>query len=236
MPPRAAISNFIMTMVILFFMFIIALLLKGRMRLPSEQKAAEAARHPSPDHVPKAIPVGQKVAEPRAYKSGSFWVLPHPEFVDSRSNDADTLRIKSGPKEDVFVLYGIDALQALWTRPARVGEQASFFGGATPSRILEQGDQALAWVRKLLSSHKFIVYTQFTQVPQTERYYAFVRVDIDGKQQDLGELLVRRGFATPVGMPPDAMPEAGVKPDDYKRILQKMVTLAKSERAGAWAK
>ena len=104
MPPRAAISNFIMTMVILFFMFIIALLLKGRMRLPSEQKAAEAARHPSPDHVPKAIPVGQKVAEPRAYKSGSFWVLPHPEFVDSRSNDADTLRIKSGPKEDVFVL------------------------------------------------------------------------------------------------------------------------------------
>ena len=91
-------------------------------------------------------------------------------------------------------------------------------------------------MRKLLSSHKFIVYTQFTQVPQTERYYAFVRVDIDGKQQDLGELLVRRGFATPVGMPPDAMPEAGVKPDDYKRILQKMVTLAKSERAGAWAK
>jgi endonuclease YncB( thermonuclease family) len=236
MAPRAAISNFVITGVILFFMFIIGLLLKGRMRLPSELKADETAKVAVPASVPRAIPVGQKIAEPRAYKTGEFWVLPHAQIVVSRSNDADTLRIRSGPKEDVFVLYGVDALQALWTHPLRIAAQANYFGGVAQTRVLDTGGQALAWITELLSKHPFIVYTKYARVPQTERYYAFVRVELEpGKQKDLGELLVRKGFAAPNGPAPDSLPEAGRTPADYHHQLQKALSQAKAEQVGAWA-
>ncbi len=236
MPPRAAISNLAITVVILFFMFIIALLLKARYRLPSERKADEAAQNASPANVPKAIPLGQQIAEPRAYKSGSFWVLPHPQLVDCRSNEAGTLRIRSGPKEDVFVLYGVDAAQKSWTHPKSVAEQAVYFGNVAAPRLLDAGANALDWVTKLLQKHPFIVYTEFSRVPETERYYAFVRVEVEpGKQQDLGELLVRKGYATPHGVAPGAMPEAGRTARDYVQSLKKDSTAAKAERAGAWA-
>ena len=94
--------------------------------------------------------------------------------------------------------------------------------------------QALAWVTQLLSSHPFIVYTKWTRVPETERYYAFVRVEMDGKQQDLGELLVKNGYAAPNGPAPDAVPEAGRTPEDYLRTLQKVLSQAKAAGAGVW--
>ncbi len=237
MPPNRAISNFIITMVILFFMFITGLLLKARYRLPSERKAAEAAllaaQKPEPE-VPKAVPVGQRIYEPRSYKSGAFWVLSHPQLVETRSNDADTLRIKSGPREDVFVLYGVDAAQVTWTHPRRIAGQAAYFGGISSPKVLAAGAEALAWVTQLLSSHPFIVYTKWMRVPETERYYAFVRVQMDGKQQDLGELLVKNGYAAPNGPAPDAVPEVGRTPDDYHRTLQKSLSRAKAQGTGVW--
>lgn len=237
MPPNRTISNFILTLVILFFMFITGLLLKARFRLPSERKAAEAAllaQEKPEGAAPKAVPVGQRIYEPRSYKSGAFWVLSRPQFVETRSNDADTLRIKSGPKEDVFVLYGVDAAQVTWTHPKRIAAQAAYFGGVTEPTVLRVGAQALAWVTQLLTSHPFIVYTKWDKVPETERYYAFVRVQMDGKQHDLGELLVKNGFAAPNGPAPDAVPEAGRTPDDYHRALQKFLSQAKAAGAGVW--
>lgn len=225
-------------MVILFFMFITGLLLKARYRLPSERKAAEAAQADagggSGRAVPKAIPVGQRIYEPRSYKTGEFWVLSNPQLVEARSNDADTLRIKSGPKEDVFVLYGADAAQATWTHPRRVSDQAAYFGGVSQNRVLDVGSRALAWVTQLLATRPFIVYTKWSRVPETERYYAFVRVEVDGKQHDLGEMLVKNGFAAPNGPAPDEMPEAGRTPADYHHSLQRVLSQAKAERAGVW--
>jgi endonuclease YncB( thermonuclease family) len=235
MAPRVAISNFIMTVVTLFFMFIIALLLKGRMRLPSEQKADEVARAPAAEQVPKAVPVGQRIAEPRAYKTGEFWVLSHPELVATRADEAGTVRVKSGPKEDVFVLYGIGAVPATATRPKRIAEQAAYFRGATPSRLMETGAQAHAWTSQLLAKHPFIVYTKYSRIAGTERYYAFVRIEVEGKQHDLGELLVKKGYATPTGQAPDGMPDAGRTPEDYRRDLHKVLAQAKAEEAGLWA-
>lgn len=236
MPARASISNIIISLVLVFFLFILALILKARYRLPSEQKAAEAMVD---DRVPKAIPIAvpvePKVAE-RAYKSGGFWVLPHPDFIVSRANEPDTLHIRSGPKEDIFVLYGVDSAQLTWTRASKVMEQSAFFGGASPSRVLDTGAKALAWVTKQLQENKFIVYTQWTRVPETERFYAFVRVETEpGKQQDLGEMLVRQGMAAPTGFPPKAMPEAGRTPDHYRRELGKALSQAKADAAGLWA-
>lgn len=237
MPPPRAITTFIVTVVILFFTFITGLLLRARYRLPSERKAVEAARvalEKTREALPKAVPVGQRIFEPHSYKSGAFWVLSAPQFVVTRSNDADTLRIRSGPREDVFVLYGVDAAQAAWTHPRRIADQAAYFRGVTQPKVLDVGARALAWVTQLLTSHPFIVYTKWARVPDTERYYAFVRVQIDGRQQDLGELLVRNGFAAPNGPVPDAVPEVGRTPDDYLRMLQRIQSQAKASRAGLW--
>lgn len=237
MPPNRTISNSIITVVILFFMFITGLLMKARSRLPSERKAAEAAQvaqtKPEPE-IPKAVPVGQRIFEPSSYKSGSFWVLSRPQLVETRSNDADTLRIKSGLKEDVFVLYGVDAAQLAWTHPRLIANQADYFGGITQPKVIDAGAQALSWVTQLLTSHPFIIYTKWSRVPETERYYAFVRVQLDGKQQDLGELLVKNGFAAPNGPAPDAVPEAGQSPEDYRHSLQKALSKAKALSAGVW--
>ena len=132
------------------------------------------------------------------------------------------------------MLYGVDAAQVTWTHPKRIASQAAYFGGVTQPQVLNVGAQALAWVTQLLSSHPFIVYTKWTRVPETERYYAFVRVQIDGKQEDLGELLVKSGYAAPNGPAPDAVPEAGRTPEDYHRTLQKRLSQAKAAGAGVW--
>ncbi len=237
MPTREAFSNFIITLIVLFFMAIIGMLLKARYRLPSERSQVETIGGGA---VPKAIPVAQPVEvyipEARAYKSGEYWVLPHPELVVSRGNEADTLRIKSGDKEDVFVLYFVDALDATWTHPKRINEQSAYFGKSPTQRVLEFGSQALGYVTQILRERHFQVYTKWGRVPESERYYAMISVELEpGKRYDLAELLVRKGFASPTGQAANSMP-ASMKPvEEYSHSLLKALSQAKADRAGIWA-
>ncbi|HSJ01569.1 MAG: hypothetical protein ACAI34_24745 [Verrucomicrobium sp.] len=233
MPPRAAISNFAMTMVILFFMLMLGMLLKARYRLPSETKEGEM--DVVPKAIPVAIPVEETVYETRAYKEGDWWVLPHPQIVVSRASEPDTLRIRSGPKEDVFSLYFIDAAEATWTRPRRLREQAEFFHKVSDDKVVEAGGKALNWVTDLLSKHPFTVYTKWGRVPETERYYAFVKVELEpGKPEDLGQLLVRHGYASPAGQQTRPMPESMPPVERYIATLGKAMALAKVDKSGLW--
>jgi len=235
MPPRAAISNGIITVVIVFFMLILGMLLKARYRLGSEDTTASTGAT-VPKAVPLAIPVEMKVNEARAYKQGDWWVLPSPELVVSRANEADTLRIRSGPKEDVFALYYVDAAETSWTHARRLREQSNYFMKAPPEKVLETGSQALAWVTDLLKQHRFVVYTKWGRVPETERFYAFIQVETaPGQMEDLGELIVRRGYGSPVGQQTLALPQALPTAAKYSGGLAKALTQAKVDRAGAWA-
>jgi len=236
MPPRAAISNGIITVVIVFFMLILGMLLKARYRLGTDEKDKNAASAVIPKAIPVAIPVEMKVNEARAYKQGDWWVLPNPELVVSRANEADTLRVRSGPKEDVFALYYVDAAESSWTHAKRLREQSNYFLKAPPEKVLETGAQALAWVTDLLTKHRFIVYTKWGRVPESERFYAFIQVETStGVMEDLGELLVRRGYGSPVGQQTLVLPEALPKAAKYAGGLAKSLTQAKVERVGAWA-
>jgi endonuclease YncB( thermonuclease family) len=237
MPPRAAISNGIITIVIVFFMVLLGLLLKARYRLPSERPVPKAlAVTEVPKAVPVAVPVREAVHEARAYKQGDWWVLPSPELVDSRANEADTLRIKSGPKEDVFVLYFVDAAETSATRVTRIREQSTFFSKATQENVLKTGSEAQQFVQGLLTKHPFKVYTKWGRVPESERFYAFILVELEkGKPYDLGELLVRRGFAAPLGQQTAPLPPQLPTPDRYVAQLGTAMEAARSERVGAWA-
>jgi endonuclease YncB( thermonuclease family) len=237
MPPRAAISTGIVTVVIVFFMILLGLLLKARYRLPSERPVPKAiAVTEVPKAIPVAVPVEEKVHEARAFKQGDWWVLPGPELVDSRANEADTLRIKSGPKEDVFVLYFVDAAETSPTRVTRVREQSSFFSKVSQDQVLRTGIEAQEFVRDLLTRHPFKVYTKWGRVPGSERYYAFVTVELEkGKHYDLGEILVRKGFAAPLGQQTAPLPPQLSTAERYVAQLGTAMATARSERAGAWA-
>jgi endonuclease YncB( thermonuclease family) len=233
MATRDAISNFIITVVVLFFMVLLAMLLKGRYRLPSEAQSATV--------VPKAVPVAAAVdvtniPVARAYKSGEFWVLPKPQLVVSRGNEPDTLRIRSGEKEDVFVLYFVDAVEASWIHPKRVNEQATAFGHAPTQKVLETGSLALGFVTQLLRTHKFTVYTKWGRVPESERFYAFIMVETSsGKQEDLGEMLVRKGYALPSGQITSSVPIPGRSVDVHLKELRAGFAQAKADRNGLWS-
>lgn len=246
MRPRAAISNGIITVVILFFMLLLGMLLKARYRMPTERTGGPpplAGPLPSlsagkevPKAIPVAVPVVEKVHEARAYKQGDWWVLPSPELIESRANEADTLRIRSGPKEDVFVLYFVDAAETSATRLGRVRDQSSFFNHASQERIFETGLEAQAFVADLLKRHPFKVFTKWGRVPETERYYAFVAVETEpGMLQDLGELLMRKGYAAPLGQQTAPLPSTLPTAERYVALLGSALAEAKNERAGVWA-
>ncbi len=238
MKPTVSINNYILALVVMFFMLLVGMLLKARYRLPSETDVAPPVyvEKEVPRAIPVALPVEETVQETRAYKQGDWWVLPKPSLIVSRANEADTLRIRSGNKEDVFVLYFVDAAEASWIRPSRLHEQSDYFHKAPVESVLSSGNEALAWVSQLLREHPFKVYTKWGRVPDTERYYAFITVEAEpGKQFDLGEMLVRRGYGMPLGLQAKPLPDALPPLDRYKALLGKALAMAKQERAGAWA-
>jgi hypothetical protein len=239
MPPRAAIHNGIITVVILFFMLLLGMLLKARYRLHKEPvKAIPVAEAVTvPKAVPVAVPIDEVVQEARAYRQGEWWVLPEPKLVPGRANEPDTLRIRSGPKEDVFVLYFVDAAEVFPSRPRRLKEQSSFFHNPSPDAVLTAGAHAMDFVTTLLTKNRFKVYTKWERVPDSERYYGFITVELEqGKHFDLGELLVRKGYASPMGRQISALPAPLPKSELYVSQLGKAMAQAKAEHVGAWAK
>ncbi|RBP37292.1 hypothetical protein DES53_11430 [Roseimicrobium gellanilyticum] len=239
MPPRAAIHNGIITVVILFFMLLLAMLLKARYRLHKEPvkaiPVAEAVK--APKAIPVAVPLEEQVQEARAYRQGEWWVLPDPNLVPGTANEADTLRIRSGPKEDVFVLYFVDAAEVFASRPKRLRDQAALFENPSTDAVLSAGVSAMKFVSSLLTQNKFKVYTKWERVPGAERYYGFVTVELEqGKHFDLGELLVRKGYASPRGHQISGLPAPLPKSDQYVLQLGKAMGQAKAEHAGAWTK
>ena len=119
----------------------------------------------------------------------------------------------------------------------RVREQSTFFSKASQEDVLKTGLQAQAYVRELLKSHPFKVYTKWGRVPESERYYAFITVEMEKGQPpyDLGEILVRKGFAAPLGQQTAPLPQPLPPSDRYVAQLGTAMTAARNEHAGAWA-
>ncbi len=164
-----------------------------------------------------------------------FETLEGAALVDSRANEADTLRIRHDGEEHLFVLYFVDALETSLGHPARVEEQRHYFGLADASTVTAFGREAAEHVAELLKRRPFRVLTRWEQVEGTLRYYALIRVEAEeGRWEDLAERLLRLGYARIGGMDtflpndPRDLPTYGVE-------LRNLAREARTQRRGVWA-
>lgn len=173
--------------------------------------------------------------------SAVFQVVPGAVWVETRANEADTVRMKVGDEEHVFVLYFVDALEATDTHPQRIHDQARWFGLDEGGHgvIVEMGQQALNYVRTLLTTCRFSVITRWERVPNTMRYYALISVEHQrGKPPVwLADLLIGEGFGRVHGLTTPFPPESdGRTIPAYLQDLKRLGLDARRRKVGIWGK
>ena len=160
----------------------------------------------------------------------SDWiVLENCRLILNPANDGDSFHVSAGNEEYIFRLSLVDAPETEGMDPRRLIEQAQHFEITVPQAI-EVGEAAKAFTREKLAE-PFTVFTRRSDAmgrSKIERLYAFVQT----KEGDLGEQLVRHGFARVHGarvIPPGF---SGLQPERQK--LQQFEDEAKQEKIGGW--
>ena len=225
MPLRDTLLNLAITCVLVLIIVLVAILLKGSRPDPLPALPVSVAQ----------LPPGQSLENDRAALP-EFKVFPKARFIESRTNEADTLRIKVSDTEDeqVFVLYFVDALDASWTHPQRVQEQARYFG-VSGEKVVSEGLKATQYVTQLLKDRPFSVMTRWEQVPERSRFYALILVEhTPGSWVYLADLLVQQGFARVAGVT-TSLPSDARSLNDYALELQALRKQAEQRKAGVWA-
>jgi endonuclease YncB( thermonuclease family) len=134
----------------------------------------------------------------------------------------------------VFVLYFVDALDASWTHPQRVQEQARYFG-VSGEKVVSEGLKATQYVTQLLKDRPFSVMTRWEQVPERSRFYALILVEhTPGSWVYLADLLVQQGFARVAGVT-TSLPSDTRSLNDYALEIQALRKQAEQRKAGVWA-
>jgi endonuclease YncB( thermonuclease family) len=225
MPLRDTLLNLAITCVLVLIIVLVAILLKESRPDPLPALPVSVAQLPpgqSLENGPAALP--------------EFKVFPKARFIESRTNEADTLRIKVSDTEDeqVFVLYFVDALDASWTHPQRVQEQARYFD-VPGEKVVSEGLKATQYVTQLLKARPFSVMTRWEQVPERSRFYALILVEhTPGSWVYLADLLVQQGFARVAGVT-TSLPSDARSLNDYALELQALRKQAEQRKAGVWA-
>lgn len=228
MPFRTVIFNLAITAALLLVVVLGGILLR-------ERKAVAIVKAVK---VPVAGVAGQTTADeggvPKPVED-AFRILPSPVLVESRANEGDTLRIRYGNEEHIFVLYFVDAIETTMNHPQRVADQGRWFGGVPDKTLLEVGNEASAYVTQLLKTNHFNVLTRWERVPNTVRYYAVIKVQQPGGPVYLSDLLIRKGFARVVGLMTELPDERRDQPS-YLAELKALDEKARNAKSGIWAK
>lgn len=225
---RETLLNLAITCVLVLIIVLVAVLLReGR-----ENPVVSALPVPSagvPGGGPESL-VGFRPVEP------VFVAFPGATFIDSQTNEPDAFRLKIGNEEHIFVLYFVDALEAAWTHPQRVAEQARWFGNTQNQAIVDGGMAAMNYVRDLLKNKPFTLLTRWERVPNSSRYYGMISVEYAaGKRAYLADLLLLKGFAR-VGGITTFLPSNDVRRmEDYLLELNGHAKRAKIQKQGVWA-
>ncbi|MDZ4287624.1 MAG: thermonuclease family protein [Prosthecobacter sp.] len=223
MPFRETLLNLSITAVLVLIVVLAGILLK-------ESRPGPVAAIPV--HV---ADVSTEAGNAREVKA-QFEIFPRPELVESRANEADTLRIRIKGEEQIFVLYFVDALEASMNHPQRVAEQGRYFGNASDKAITDSGAEAAAYVTDLLKTHPFHVLTRWEKIANSDRYYALIIVETTaGKHEYLANLLMKKGFARVYGVDTE-LPAGTQDIPSYMVELQSLARAAREQKAGIWSK
>jgi competence ComEA-like helix-hairpin-helix protein len=152
------------------------------------------------------------------------------ELIANPANDGDSFHIKANDTEYLVRLYLVDAPETSSVGPARLIEQAQYFGITVP-QVIEIGEKAKLFVDAKLAQPFTVVTKKASGLGRSkiERFYAFVQT----KDGDLGEQLVANGLARIHGMrgtPPTASSSA-----DEIQKLEQLEQSAKQRKLGGWA-
>ncbi|HEY5991600.1 MAG TPA: helix-hairpin-helix domain-containing protein [Candidatus Udaeobacter sp.] len=161
--------------------------------------------------------------------SKDWIVLGNCRLIPNPANDGDSFHVSAGAREYIFRLYLIDAPETDEMTPARLVEQAKYFGLTAPQAI-EVGQAAKGFTREKLSG-SFTVFTHMSDAmgqSRIERFYAYVQT----KEGDLGEQLVRNGLARIYGF--KAAPPGLINLRGEMEKLQQFENQARQEKIGAW--
>lgn len=218
---RETLLNLAITCILVLIVVLVAVLLKES----------------RPGPVATAVPVGTAGLSGNFKPvSPTFIAFPDAEWIESGANEPDAFRLKLGAEELVFVLYFVDALEASWTHPQRIAEQARWFGAPGNQIIVDGGQAALGFVRDLLKSKPFTVFTRWERVPNSSRCYAMISVEYQpGKRAYLADLLVSRGFARVAGITTHLPENDARSMEDYLVELNQLAKQARTLKQGIWS-
>jgi DNA uptake protein ComE-like DNA-binding protein len=159
------------------------------------------------------------------------WItLVNCQFVPNKANDGDSFHVRANDTEYLVRLYFVDAPETASVGPARLIEQAEYFGVSVP-QVIEIGLDAKNFVDAKLSE-PFTIVTRMAEGlgrSKIQRIYGLVRT----KDGDLGEQLVANGLARIHGVHP-ATPDGSSGQDEIQK-LEQLEQASKQKKLGAWA-
>ncbi len=158
------------------------------------------------------------------------WItLDNCQLVPNKANDGDSFHVRANDTEYLVRLYFVDAPETASVGPARLIEQAEYFGVRVP-QVIEIGLDAKNFVDAKLSE-PFTVVTRLAGGlgrSKIQRVYGLVRT----KDGDLGEQLVANGLARIHGT--TATPPGGSTSVAEREKLAQLESEAKRQKLGGW--
>lgn len=163
-------------------------------------------------------------------QAGDAWAeLKSCRLLENQGNDADSFHVSCGGREYIFRLYFVDAPETDMSVPARVAEQAQYFG-VTTAQAVQLGELGKRFTQQKLV-RAFSVRTCMQDARGRSvlpREFAFVET----AEGDLAELLVVNGLARVYGAA--ATPVGLNSPEVQWEKLHRLEERAKGEKVGAW--
>jgi DNA uptake protein ComE-like DNA-binding protein len=167
----------------------------------------------------------------RAREGSKDWItLDNCQLVPNKANDGDSFHVRANDTEYLVRLYFVDASETASVGPARLIEQAEYFGISVP-QVIEIGREAKKFVEAKLSE-PFTVVTRLAGGlgrSKIQRVYGLVRT----KDGDLREQLIANGLARIHGT--TATPPTGLDSADERQKLEELEREAKQRKVGGWA-
>ena len=158
------------------------------------------------------------------------WItLDNCQLIPNKANDGDSFHVRANDTEYLVRLYFVDAPETASVSPARLIEQAEYFGVSVP-QVIEIGLDAKKFVDAKLSE-PFTVVTRLAGGlgrSKVQRIYGFVRT----KEGDLGEQLIANGLARIHGTTA-AAPGGSTSADEREKLAQ-LENEAKRRKVGGW--